>query len=96
MMSSNDRTRLTGAFLGNILARMGNDDAPAEDAPEEEPRNETPGEESRSEEADWYPYDDSSLNGDSLEDEDARLAEEEEFEGEGLEGGEGFGLGLVG
>ena len=46
MTSSNDRTRLTGAFLGNILARMGNDDAPAEDAPEEEPRNETPGEES--------------------------------------------------
>ena len=40
MVSSNDRTRLTGAFLGNILARMGSDDAPAEDAPEEEPRNE--------------------------------------------------------
>lgn len=94
-MSSNDRTRLTGAFLGNILARMGSDDAPAEDAPEEEPRNETPGEASRSEEADWYPYD-SSFDGDSLEDEEARLAEEEELEGEGLEGGEGFGLGFVG
>lgn len=42
MTTSNDRTRLTGAFLGNILARVGNDDAPAE-----EPRNEEADEESQ-------------------------------------------------
>ena len=92
MTTSNDRARLTGAFLGNILARVGNDDASAEAAPEEEPRSEEAAGESRSAEADWYPYDDPSSEDGSFEDEDARL-DEEELEGDGLEGGEGFALG---
>ena len=92
MTTSNDRARLTGAFLGNILARVGNDDASAEAAPEEEPRNKEAAGESQSAETDWYPYDGPSLEDGSFEDEEARL-EEEEFEGDGLEGGEGFALG---
>ena len=92
MTTSNDRTRLTGAFLGNILARVGHGDAPAEESRNEEAAEESQGEGVRDAEADWYPYDDSSSEDGSFEDEEARL-EEEELEGDGLEGGEGFALG---
>ncbi len=83
MTTNDDRDRigLTGAFLGNILARVGDGDALAEE------ENADP------EKADWYPYDDPAFDNASFEDEEAYLAGEElGLEGGGL--GEGFGLGL--
>ena len=97
-MSDNERTGLTGAFLGNILARMGNDDDPTEEADDKAEEADANAEESeaRSEESDWYPYDDPAFDNTSFEDEEAYLAAEElglDDEG-GMEGGEGFGLGF--
>ena len=63
-MSDAERAGLTGRLLGNILARMGNDD-PAEEADD------------KGEESDWYPYDDPSFDNASFEDEEAYLAAEE-------------------
>lgn len=89
-MSDAERTGLTGAFLGNILARMGNDDEPAEEADAK-----TEESDANAEESDWYPYDDPSFDNASFEDEEAYLASEELGLGDdGMDGGEGFGLGF--
>ena len=90
-MSNAERTGLTGAFLGNILARMGNDDEPAEESDDKaEEAN------ANAEESDWYPYDDPAFDNASFEDEEAYLAAEELGHGDdgGMDGGEGFGLGF--
>lgn len=88
-LSDNERTGLTGAFLGNILARTGDDDASAEesDAKTEEAN-------ANSGESDWYPYDDPAFDNASFEDEEAYLAAEELGDDDGMDGGEGFGLGF--
>ena len=87
-LSDNERTGLTGAFLGNILARTG-DDEPDEDADAK-----TEEADANSGESDWYPYDDPSFDNASFEDEEAYLAAEELGDDGGMEGGEGFGLGF--
>ena len=89
-MSDAERAGLTGAFLGNILARIGNDDEPAEESADKaEEAN------ANAEESDWYPYDDPSFDNASFEDEEAYLAAEELGLGDdGMDGGEGFGLGF--
>ena len=90
-LSDNERTGLTGAFLGNILARTGDDDEPNEDADAK-----TEESDANSGESDWYPYDDSAFDNASFEDEEAYLAGEEIGLGDdgGMDGGEGFGLGF--
>ncbi len=96
-MSDAERTGLTGAFLGNILARMGDDDESAEDADAktEEADAKTEDASANAEESDWYPYDDPAFDNASFEDEEAYLAAEELGHGDdGMDGGEGFGLGF--
>ena len=88
-LSDNERTGLTGAFLGNILARTGDDDASAEEADAK-----TEEADANSGESDWYPYDDPAFNNASFEDEEAYLAAEELGDDGGMGGGEGFGLGF--
>lgn len=88
-LSDNERTGLTGAFLGNILARTGGDDASAEEADvKTEEANANSGE------SDWYPYDDPAFDNASFEDEEAYLAAEELGDDGGMDGGAGFGLGF--
>lgn len=90
-MSDAERTGLTGAFLGNILARMGNDN----DEPAEESDAKAEDANANAEESDWYPYDDPAFDNASFEDEEAYLAAEELGHSDGgMDGGEGFGLGF--
>ena len=88
-LSDNERAGLTGAFLGNILARMGN----ADDESAEESDAKTEEANANSGESDWYPYDPAFDNA-SFEDEEAYLAAEELGDDGGMDGGEGFGLGF--
>ena len=85
-LSDNERTGLTGAFLGNILARTGDDDEPNEDADAK-----TEESDANSGESDWYPYDDPAFDNASFEDEEACLAAEELGLGDdgGMEGARG-------
>lgn len=88
-LSDNERTGLTGAFLGNILARTGDDDEPDENADAK-----TEESDANSGESDWYPYDDPSFDNASFEDEEAYLAGEELGDDGGMDGDAGFGLGF--